>query len=288
MWQVVGRAFVVLAGAVLAASFAGEMHGLGDSLAVFRPVLICGVIACGALVWRWRGAQILMAAAVVLAGLHGVAIVGKTTHAGQADVVVYQKNMLFRGHDRSELIADIRSVGADIVALQEVSRVNQPMLDRLRGTYPHQLLCNGHAVGAVAILSKTPLDGQDCSNQHGFARAVTTIDGQQVQVFAIHLHWPWPYGQRDHLQRILQNMVPLAGAETIVAGDFNMVASGRPIAWVERELLVERVGALVKTFELFGYPIGIDHVLASGRGGDLDVRPKAGSDHYGVVAQIYW
>lgn len=288
MWQFLGRACVVLAGVVLAASFAGDLHGFGDSLAVFRPVLIGGSLCVVALVWRWRVAQALGAVALVLGGFHVVQVVPLTTETDTADLIIYQKNMLFLPRDRSDLMADIRAQGADIVALQEISRTNQPTLEALRDVYPYQLLCNDHSVGPVAILSRTALEGQDCSDHHGFARALTEVDGVTVQVFALHLNWPWPYSQQEHLQDVLENMAAQANGPTIVAGDFNMVAAGRTVAWLEQATQTQRVGRLVRTFEVFGYPIGIDHILATGGQGTLSVRPQYGSDHYGLVGRIDW
>jgi len=43
---------------------------------------------------------------------------------------------------------------------------------------------------------------------------------------------------------------------------------------------------LERTFDLYGYPLGIDHVLATGGRGALDVRPQLGADHYGLLAWI--
>ena len=83
-------------------------------------------------------------------------------------------------------------------------------------------------------------------------------------------------------------MAPLEGARTVIGGDFNMVASGQAISWVEDATLTQRVGPLVRTFDLYGYPLGIDHILATGGGDNLTVRPRFGSDHYGIVARIPW
>lgn len=286
MWQLFGRTLVVAGAAVLAASFAGDVHGAGDSLAVFRPVILAGCFVVAVCVWRWRAAQILLVAVVGTSLWHGV---GGWLHEGpkqRTDLVVYQKNLLFRPSDRSLFIEDLRRVAADIVTLQEVSQVNRPILDVLSDLYPHQLVCNAHSVGAVAILSRTPLRGEDCGRQTGFARAVTELDGRDVQVVSLHLHWPWPYGQREHALDITGNLAPLANGVTVIGGDFNMVASGRSVAWFEQATCTARVGPHMRTFELFGYPLGIDHVLATGGRGTASVRPLMGSDHYGVVALI--
>ena len=286
MRKTAGHVLVVLAGLVLAMSFAGDLHGLGDSLAVFRPVLFVGCLLVSALVWRWRVAQFLAVAAGLVAFWHWG---GGWLHEGPkqgADVAVYQKNMLFLPRDRAPLEADIRASSADFVTLQEVSRVNVPMLEVLRDLYPHQLLCNAHSVGAVAILSKTELRGEDCGTRSGIASAVTQIGARDVHVISVHLHWPWPYAQRQHAIDLIANLAPIEGGVTLVGGDFNMVASGRSLAWFEAATGTARVGPNLRTFDLFGYPLGIDHILATGGTGVLSVRPQLGSDHFGLLASI--
>ncbi len=44
MWQFMKRGIVVAAGLVMAMSFLGDLHGLGDRLAVFRTAILLG---CG-------------------------------------------------------------------------------------------------------------------------------------------------------------------------------------------------------------------------------------------------
>lgn len=286
MWQWIGRGLVVLAGLALGASFAGDLHPVGDSLAVFRPLLAIGVVLLAVLVWRWRVGQVLGGAAVIALVVHFAALV-PTGSETEPDIVLYQKNMLYREADRAPLMADIIESGADLVTLQEISRVNLPMLWALETTFPHQLLCNGHSVGAVAILSRTPLEGTTCGDQPGFARAVTQIGGLPVQVYALHLFWPWPHHQPEHVTALMGQMAPLNGGVTVVGGDFNMVATGRSVARIARATGTQRVGHRVETFRLMGaYPLGIDHVLASGGGGHIETRGWLGADHLGVLAWI--
>ncbi|MGJ8625097.1 MAG: endonuclease/exonuclease/phosphatase family protein [Yoonia sp.] len=183
-------------------------------------------------------------------------------------------------------MADIRASAADVVTLQEVSHANRPMLAALRDLYPHQVLCAAHSAGAVAVLSQTPLRGETCGLQSGVARAVTTVNGQDVQVVSVHLHWPFPYSQQDHARALIAHLEPLHDGVTVVGGDFNMVASGRSLSWFETAVGATRVGPLVRSYTLFGYPLGIDHILASGGIGTVSVRPQLGSDHYGLLGDI--
>ncbi|WP_146180721.1 endonuclease/exonuclease/phosphatase family protein [Thalassorhabdomicrobium marinisediminis] len=254
---------------------------------MFRPVVLTGAALVALAVWRWTGARLLAVAVVVVALWHGAGILRTgPLPEGPADLVLYQKNMLYRPADRGPLAEDIRATGADLVTLQEVSPANRPMLDALRDTFPHQLLCGESEVGGVVILSRTPLADERCSERFGVARAVTRIDGQPLQVIALHLPWPWPMAQQELAQEYVADMAPLPDGPTVVGGDFNMVASGRSLAWVEAATGTTRVGPLVRTFSLKGYPLGIDHILATGGTARLSVRPKLGSDHYGLAAEI--
>ncbi|MCF2903510.1 endonuclease/exonuclease/phosphatase family protein [Octadecabacter sp. CECT 8868] len=286
MWQLIGRSLVICAGIVFAMSFAGDIHGLGDSLAVFRPVILLGSLGVCVLVWRWRVAQALVVSVCLVALWYGAGLVPSGDPALQPDISIYQKNMLFLPSDRTELIADIRESGADVVTLQEVSHANTPMLGALRDDYPYQLLCNAHEVGVVAVLSRTPFTQETCANQPGFGVVSTEVSGVLVQVASVHLFWPWPRSQQQQVTAWLDEMVLDPKQATVIGGDFNMVASGRSMAWIEDATETQRVGPWVRTYDFFGYPLGIDHVLATGGQGALTVRPQLGSDHFGLLAGI--
>ena len=286
MWQGVARGVLVAGVLVLLGSFLGDVHPLGDSLAVFQPVIVLGLLMVGILLRGSALGRLGIGLALAVGVAHGAALVNLGGAVEDVDVTLYQKNLLYRDRDRSAFLTDVRQVSADLVTMQEVSRANLPVLAALSDVYPHQVVCEGHAVGAVAILSKTPLEGEDCGTGPGFARAVTRIGGRDVQVYALHLHWPWPRAQGDHVDQLLPAMQAAPTGVTVVGGDFNMVARGRSLAAIERATGTARVGRLVRTFTLFGYPLGIDHVLATGGRGTVEVRPQLGSDHYGVVARI--
>jgi endonuclease/exonuclease/phosphatase (EEP) superfamily protein YafD len=182
-------------GLVQAASFAGDLHGLGDSLAVFRTAIIIGCIAVASLVWRWRVAQGVIAACAII-WAHQIMDGRFSSAPTDIDFVIYQKNLLYFERDRSAFIEDVIASGADVVTLQEVSPVNEVVLDQLRAQYPHQLFCNARNVRKNAILSRTRLNIAECNDQSGFARVVTQVRGRSVQVYGLHLYWPYPYRQR--------------------------------------------------------------------------------------------
>ncbi|MEO0372824.1 MAG: hypothetical protein AAF231_15315, partial [Pseudomonadota bacterium] len=121
-------------------SFLGALHPVGDSFAVFRP-LICLILIPLALLlpigWRWR-----MALATV--GLAGLATIGwhmlpPSVSPSPDRVVIYQKNMFHQNSDLEGLAEDIVASNADFVTLQELSQDNGPLLLNLKETYPYQL-----------------------------------------------------------------------------------------------------------------------------------------------------
>ena len=176
--------------------------------------------------------------------------------------------------------------GADVVTLHEIIPVNEAVLEQLRPAYPYQLLCNARRVRTNAILSRTRLEASECADGAGLAHVVTQVDGRSVQVYSLHLFWPYPHRQRAQVAQ----MVPVLAAQnapfTVVAGDFNMTPWARSVAAIKRATQTDRIGRALWTYDLFGYPLAIDHVLAMGGVGTLDARKMLGSDHRGLVARI--
>src|SRR5690606_31650501 len=126
------------------------------------------------------------------------------------------------------------------------------------------------------------------------AMAVATIDfgGNQVDVAALHLGWPWPFEDRRQmpaLEPALDMLAPRAPvgtdlnsawlsrrARTVMAlGVLGLAARGGP-SWLHR-----RLPAALRP--LIGLPI--DHVLAKGGVITLDLRRGAdvGSDHLPMI-----
>jgi endonuclease/exonuclease/phosphatase (EEP) superfamily protein YafD len=222
---------------------------------------------------------------VLIGGLQFVDGRFRTAPVG-TDFVLYQKNLLYFERDRTAFVADVIASGADVVTLQEVSRVNEAMLEQLRPQYPHQLFCNARNFRKNAVVSRTPLDAADCDDHSGFARVVTQVRGRSVQVYGLHLYWPYPYRQAEQVAQMVPVLTAQNAPFSVVAGDFNMTPWGRGVAAIERATYTDRIGQAVWTYDLYGYPLAIDHILATGGVGTLEARPMLGSDHRGLVARI--
>ncbi|SMX42199.1 endonuclease/exonuclease/phosphatase family protein [Actibacterium lipolyticum] len=271
----------------LAAGFMGALHPVGDSFAVFRlPLAAIAVVLCLILLRVSKGGVAAVSLAVVaFAGLPAALKYVTGAQAASAGFVVYQKNLLFMEMDRSDLIADILSVGPDFVTFQEVSVPNLKIMEALQDAYPFQKHCYFAAVGSVAVLSKYPVaqDGKLCAP--GITALQTETPNGPVWIVAMHLHWPWPHEQADQLRDTLPVLKGLKGP-VIVAGDLNMVPWSHTVDQIEKATGTQRVGPVHGSYDLLGVlPIPIDHVFAPG-GGQAELRGKMGSDHRGLVARV--
>lgn len=269
----------VIAAALLAVSYWGSLHPVTDSLAVLRPVLAVAVAVFG---WALLGPVGLIAPLLVAAPLLWP---GQPVRA--VDLTLYQKNLLFRLPDPAALIADIQGSGADVVTLQELhsrlDAVPKALLDR----YPHQQLCNAHAVGRVAILSRHPILSAGCVAGWGMTHARIAAPGGEITVVALHLHWPYPQIQTAQVDLLLPVLRALP-QPVIAAGDFNMVPRTHTLARIARATKSHRARCDFPTFWIKGlYPITIDHLLLpQGWRAQIERRPLLGSDHFGLRARI--
>ena len=264
-------------------SFLGSFLPVGDSLAVFRiPLLV--LVFISALIYRGRTFIVL---SIFLAGL---GLVSDARYRfgydspKEGSYRVYQKNLSFRLKDQTDLIQDITESGANIVTLQEVTTHNKNILHRLNSTFPNQLWCPFASVGGVAVLSQYPVETSICD--FGIVVGKFKVKNEYIWVGSIHLHWPWPHEQANQVEE----MVPLLeslDAPVILAGDLNAVPWSGTVKKLSDAINGHRVGPYHPSFDLFpGFSITIDHVIAGGRNYKTEQRPKFGSDHYGLIADV--
>lgn len=278
---------------LLAASCLGVVHGLGDSLAVFRPWLAAVALVLGGLLGaraRRRAGVIVFAAGLVA----GVPVLWSSlpVEAGSGAVYhVYQKNLSFRLADPAPLIAEIASHAPDFVTLQEVTDQTRAVMAGLADELPSQHMCPFAAVGGVAVLSRWPMIAGTarCAEGDGLAAMqVTTPDGP-LWIVSMHLHWPFPYRQSEQLARLIPMLEALDGP-IVVGGDFNMVPWSHTLRQVARATRSERAGSVTYSLPMArGWlTLPIDHVLVpQGRGAThAGRRPLLGSDHHGVLASF--
>jgi len=275
----------VLALAALGLSHAGALHPAADSLAVFRPVIVLGLVPCLYLARRARALAMLgtVAAAVALGPAMWLARPAGAEPTGA--LVLYQKNLLWSNDRLGALAEDIMASGADVVTLQEVSRGNRALLGMLADAYPGQALCESGAVGAVAVLARAPFAAPPVCIE-GQAMVLAQVAGPEgpVWVGSVHLSWPWPWPQARQAERLAAKLEALEGPR-VIAGDFNMVAWGRSVRRMSAASGTRPIGPVRRSFVLMGvYPLAIDHVLAGA--GRLEARARLGSDHFGLLARV--
>ena len=288
-WHLVIGAALGAAIVALAGGYLGWLHPVGDSLAVGRGIAAAAILVL-AVIASFSGLRMAAFVATLLALLTGGQVLLAYAWPGlPGRYVVYQKNMLYRNADLAGLEADIRASDAQIVTLQEVSEPNLAMLSALRDAYPYQHTCPGGRVGGTAILtSLTPVpDTAFCGPGLAAMQVVVGAEGQdRFWLVSVHLHWPWPYAQSDHVDMLLPILDKLQGP-VVMAGDFNMVRWANSVKRmseiVESRAAGPTFGSYIGLSETF--PLPIDHVFAP-RGGRVSQRPAAGSDHLGVLAQV--
>ncbi len=283
----VGRGLAAIALLVLVASFLGRVHPLGDSLAVFRLPLAAVTLILFALVpmrWMWR----LTGVAVPLGALSGIGLILAMPGLRFPDhqTTVYQKNLWYRNPQIETVAEDIRVAGAEIVTLQEVSTANEPVLEALNDIYPTHLHCAFSQQSGAAVLTSFPASNVDpiCSQGRGMAAIKVVGPEGPLWLVSLHLHWPWPYRQRDQLESLLPVLEGL-DAPVVLGGDFNMVPWSSAVARVQRASKTLIAVSDGPTLIIRRVPLLIDHVLAPG-GGTSQRRPRLGSDHFGVLATV--
>ncbi len=276
--------------ALVVASFGGAVHGIGDSLAVFRHWWAVSLSVSSLLLMsgHWRvaalgGFAFLLGAAPMAIGYLGPAGAGTGAYA------LYQKNLRYDGRDRAGIIDDILTLSADFVTLQEVSRPNRVVFNELAKHYRSSLFCRFTGVGGVAVLSKWPIvEGtKSCMGKQGAAAMQVTTPAGKIWLVALHLHWPYPHGQPQQVARLTGELKALSGP-VLLGGDFNMVPWSHTLRAIERATSSKRAGRVFRTFAHRNSPLRlpIDHVLVPGGRGVLQMRPKLGSDHFGLLLRF--
>ncbi len=275
-----------LAVLALVGGYLGFLHPLGDSLSVGRGVAAAAVLIL-AVFASFAGLRMAAFVAMLLALLTGAQVLLAYTWPGvPGRYTLYQKNMLYRNAELSALEADIRAAEAQIVTLQEVSTPNLRMLANLKDLYPTQQLCPGGAVGGPAILTRLqPVPGTAFCGPNLAALQVTAGE-DRFWVVSVHLHWPWPYNQADHVDLLIPILDRLEG-QVVMAGDFNMVRWANSVTRLA-EIVGTRpagptFGSYIGLTSLF--PLPIDHIFAT-QGGKTVRRPALGSDHLGILAAV--
>lgn len=261
--------------------FLPDVHRSAISIALLRPLtgLMCflGVIAER----RWAK---LTFAVVGLIALGSVALHALPGKPGE-DLRIYSKNLLDANTEMVAIAEDIRGAGADIVMLQELVEENAHILALLSETFPHQHVCRYSGKKRIAVLSRAPMTNERvCSQNRSMAGARIEVAGKPVWIVSVHVPYPWPAGTPETVAE-LRGMLEALEGSVVVSGDFNAFPWTGRVQDIVRATNTKLAGPMRRSYVLFGLPLPIDHVLAPG-GGRTKLRPRLGSDHWGLLADV--
>ena len=101
----------------------------------------------------------------------------------------------------------------------------------------------------------------------------------------VHLQQPWPDAQWRHLGLSLTLIDDLTGP-VIAAGDFNTVPWSAAAQKIGEFTNTQPIAPAIPTFWVQGlWGLPLDQIWAAG--GAVQRRPKFGSDHFGLVADVW-
>jgi endonuclease/exonuclease/phosphatase (EEP) superfamily protein YafD len=286
IWTAVVKAALVLSIVALAGGYLGWLHPLGDSLAVGRAPASIAVFVL-ALLAISAGMRMAAFGAILLSILTFTSVFLAHVWPGPPGIfLLYQKNMRHQNTDLAGLEADIRDANPLALTLQEMAEPNLALLANLKDALPHQLHCPLGKRGGTAVASRLePVAGATVCVP-GLSAMQVIFREQPVWIVSVHLTWPWPYGQADHVADLRPVLAQLEGP-VLMAGDFNMVRWALSVRRLAAEARVQVAGPSKGSFLGFGslLALPIDHAFAPA-GGRVTLRPALGSDHLGLLANL--
>ncbi len=185
---------------------------------------------------RWRLALVSLPALIALVFGYGVFFLPRTAHAesGAMTFRFLTYNIHAESVQLQPLLDVIRSVAADVVAIQELSpAMADSMATELRDVYPYQALHPNveNAIWGQGVLSRYPIvEDEYWRISLGHQRVKFNINGMPVVLYNTHPVHPFllrdgaVFNMQPHrnevdevLRRVARDTVPI-----VVAGDFNM------------------------------------------------------------------
>ena len=261
--------------------FLPDVHRSAVSIALLRP--LTGLMCLSGIVVARRWARLAFVAGGLVA-LGSVALHALPGSPGK-DLRLYSKNLLDSNTDMVAIAEDIRGADVDVVMLQELVEENAHILALLSETFPHQHVCRYLGRKRIAVLSRAPMtDERVCSQNRSMAGARIEVTGRPVWIVSVHVPYPWPAGTPE-TEAELQRMLEVLDGAVVVAGDFNAFPWTGRVQDIVRATNTTLAGPMRRSYVLFGVPLPIDHALAPG-GGQTALRPRLGSDHWGILADV--
>jgi len=322
-WRIVLAASALEAAALSAVlgllQLASGFNGWFDALTNFAPLTglvgVLGAVLAIASLPRGRQRHIVLAVAGIgllsTAVRMGPEVFRPLPHARTASIHPLHMltfNVWNENFDIPGTVKAIKDADVDVVDLQEASEFMKQAKDSLLQRYPYLVQCKPYWICQDVILSKRPVLASGAilpslPPKDGELNLIwmktTGPDQRPFTIVTTHLAWPIPPGpQREERRKLIAAMQPLIGPDTILAGDFNLT----PWSGALRELDRGLTPMVRRTHGLFSWPaniprirkpsplpvLPIDQIFAGPAWVDSTVKrlPRAGSDHYGVLATL--
>lgn len=293
--------------AALSFGYLGRLHPALDSFSHFRVHLaVLLLLMLPVLLLLRLRIEALFAAAL------GLATLGQTWMEGSRDSVVppsqpvagavyklLQLNIFHLNPTPEAVISLIGEVRPDVVTLNEVSSRWYEKLALLEAAYPHTIICEKpRDIGGAVIMSRRPFATGFhplCGANGTVAQLRLDFAGQDVDIAAVHLGWPWPYHQQHQVPEVAQALRHV-GPTGIVVGDLNAAPwshAAKTLAAGAEARILRGIGptyfhgeAPLWMRKYLGLPI--DNVMVKGAVVPLSVRTIDGgnSDHAPVLLEF--
>jgi endonuclease/exonuclease/phosphatase (EEP) superfamily protein YafD len=307
-WALRGAAALLVVTAVLARVAAESAVVLvavtaaaGWLLVLAAPLAVVAVI---------RREYVLATIAVVLCLLHLTWLGGaystagpQQAPAGAATVRLLSANLTAGNTTIASLAGKLRSSGADVLCLQEVTPEHLAGLRKadLADVYPHSVIDALPGFHGSAIFSRLPLGAARAFDVNGSPMTTATIiaAGRTVRIVDVHTVAPlsgtnvtrW----RGQLAQ-LAGMVPIGGSAAVLIGDFNATLDHRSLARLTdagwRDAFVEAGEGFGLTYPAGWGPVApllrLDHAMVSEPITVLraETTDNPGSDHRMLAVDI--
>ena len=294
-----------LAAAALAFGFLSPWLPLADSMAHFRfHLLLTLAVALVALIVLRAPVRAMLVLSLLLPGIGGLAPAlpaatgGFDAENSEAGFTLVQLNLNFRNRSVPDALRMIRESDADVVTLQEVSSFVWRRLWQIHQDYPYNVVCQYTRVGAVAVFSRLPFapgvgPTRGCVTGEGLGWIRIKVGDRPVTVTSMHLHWPFPFGQAEQIDRLERHLRSLP-RPVVVGGDFNAAPWSHSVTRIGEAAGASVVEGLRLTLYqptlhwVPGLGLPIDHILADPGIFAKSVKrgPSVGSDHLPVIARL--
>jgi endonuclease/exonuclease/phosphatase (EEP) superfamily protein YafD len=248
---------------------------------------------------RWGPAALAAAATIGLACVVLPRVFPHESRAAGPGLRVMTANVALDGVDASTIVLMVRAQRPDILSLQELTQRMTAELERagLNRLLPHAVVEARTGPRGTGIYSRLALQPAREPAGTAFVMAAAVVRGPTgpVEVLAVHPPAPTRPSRIPIWRRDIRALPPAAGADRILAGDFNATLDHREM----RRLLgtgyrdaAAAVGAGLDTTWPQGRRlppgVAIDHVLAPSTWGvrSFKVLGLPGSDHRAVLAEV--